>query len=96
MQLSAGVSYSMIVNVPSQEVSTLDRILPGNSADSYLVQKVMGIAAVGAQMPDGCPSERPCLTTAQIDMIVDWVNEGAPPASSSSSSGASAADQASQ
>ncbi len=92
MQLSAGVAYDMIVNVPSQEVPTLDRILPGDPANSYLVQKIMGTAAVGAQMPDGCPITQPCLDAATIAMIAQWVSEGAPPPASSSSS-AAAADQ---
>jgi hypothetical protein len=95
MQLTEGQAYGMIVNVPSQEVPSLDRIKPGDSADSYLVQKIMGTAAVGAQMPDGCPVTQPCLSQSTIDMIVQWVEEGAPPpasSSSSSSSGAAAAE----
>jgi hypothetical protein len=92
MQLTEGVAYSMIVDVPSQEVPTLDRITPGDAADSYLVQKIMGTAAVGAQMPDGCPVTQPCLSQATIDMIVQWVDEGAPPPASSSSSGGTAAE----
>jgi len=95
MQLTAGLAYSMIVNVPSMEVPTLDRIAPGDPANSYLVQKIMGTAAVGNQMPDGCPVTQPCLDAATIAMIVQWVSEGAPPPSSSSSD-ASATDQVSQ
>lgn len=82
MQLSAGQAYAMIVGVPSQEVPTLDRILPDNPDESYLVQKIMGTAAVGAQMPDGCPITQPCLDAATIDLIRQWVSEGAPPPSS--------------
>lgn len=80
MQLSAGVSYGMIVNVPSQEQPALLRIKPGDPDNSYLVQKIEGRAAVGAQMPDGCPATQPCLDQATIDMIREWVSEGAPQA----------------
>ena len=80
MQLSAGVSYGMIVNVPSQEQPSLLRIKPGDPDNSYLVQKIEGRAAVGAQMPDGCPATQPCLDQATIDRIRAWVSEGAPQA----------------
>ena len=80
MQLSAGVSYGMIVNVPSQEQPSLLRIKPGDPDNSYLVQKIEGRAAVGAQMPDGCPATQPCLDQATIDQIRAWVGEGAPQA----------------
>jgi hypothetical protein len=79
MQLTQGVAYSMIVDVPSAEQSTLKRIAPGDPDNSYLVQKIMGTAAVGAQMPDGCPITQPCLSAATIDLIRQWVSEGAPP-----------------
>jgi hypothetical protein len=78
MQLSAGVSYDMIVGVPSQEQPELDRIEPGNPDNSYLVQKIEGVAATGAQMPDGCPVTQPCLDQATINAIVQWVSDGAP------------------
>jgi hypothetical protein len=78
MQLSAGVSYDMIVNVASQEQPELDRIKPGDPDDSYLLQKIEGTAATGAQMPDGCPVTQPCLDQATIDAIRQWVSDGAP------------------
>lgn len=80
LQLSAGVSYGMIVDVPSQEVPSLLRIKPGDPDNSYLVQKIQGNAAVGSQMPDGCPITQPCLSQATIAMIREWVSEGAPQA----------------
>ena len=79
MQLTQGVAYSMIVGVPSAEQAALKRIAPGDPDNSYLVQKIMGTAAVGAQMPDGCPVTQPCLSAATIDLIRQWVSEGAPP-----------------
>jgi hypothetical protein len=75
-----GLSYGMIVGVPSQEAPSLLRIKPGDPDNSYLVQKIEGQAAVGAQMPDGCPVTQPCLSQATIAMIREWVSEGAPQA----------------
>lgn len=94
MQLTADTSYSMIVSTPSQEVPSLDRIQPGDPDDSYLVQKIEGLAAVGAQMPDGCPATQPCLDAATIAAIRQWVSQGAPPASATSSAAATSSASA--
>ncbi|MDB5986845.1 MAG: hypothetical protein JWR16_1898 [Nevskia sp.] len=85
MQLGEGVSYSMIVNVPSEEVPTLMRIKPGDPDNSYLVQKIEGLAAVGAQMPAGCPTTQPCLDQDTINLIRAWVSAGAPMATTPAS-----------
>lgn len=73
--LSEGRSYDLLVNVASKEVPSLKRVKPGDPNNSYLVQKVEGTAAVGGQMPLG----RTPLTEAQIDLIRDWISEGADP-----------------
>jgi len=75
--LTAGNSFSNIVNVASIEEPALDRIKPNDPTNSYMIQKIMGTAAKGAQMPDGCPITQPCLTQAQINMFISWVNAGA-------------------
>ena len=78
LQLTEGQSYDMTVNHPAQENPLLLRIKPGDPDNSYLVQKIMGTAAVGEQMPDGCPRTQPCLDQATIDAIRQWVTNGAP------------------
>lgn len=77
MRLDAANSYAMIVDVPSVEVPSHFRIKPGDPDNSYLVQKIEGHAAVGAQMPFGGPP----LPAATIATIRQWVSDGAPPAS---------------
>jgi hypothetical protein len=76
LRLDAANSYAMIVDIPSVEVPSLLRISPGNPDASYLVQKIEGHAAVGAQMPFGGPP----LPAATIATIRQWVSDGAPPA----------------
>lgn len=73
--LEAGVAYSNIVGVRSTEVSTLNRIEPGDPERSYMVKKLRGDAdIVGARMPlVGGP-----LSQSQIDGIIGWVRAGAP------------------
>jgi hypothetical protein len=56
-------------------------IVPGQPTMSLLYQKVSGTgipSGCGDKMPDECPSKRPCLTTAQVETIRDWIAAGAP------------------
>jgi hypothetical protein len=74
LRLDEGFSYSMLVNTPSVEVPALQRVEPGDPDQSYLIQKLEGHAAVGAQMPLG---QSP-LPQATIDVIREWIANGAP------------------
>jgi hypothetical protein len=62
-------AYTSIVNVTSSEQPKLKRVLPGDAANSYLYQKV----AAGLMPRTGGP-----LTPADIDLIRQWINAGAP------------------
>jgi Ca2+-binding RTX toxin-like protein len=75
LQLDAANSYADIVNVASDEVPSLKRIKPGDPDNSYLVQKIEGTAAVGSRMPLGLPP----LSEDKIELIRQWVSEGANP-----------------
>jgi hypothetical protein len=62
-------------------------IVPGMPTASLLVKAVTGPGKVTckkgggtemiARMPDDCPTDRACLTDAQIKLISDWVTAGA-------------------
>jgi hypothetical protein len=80
LRLDAADSFNLLVGVPSTEVPSLLRVKPGDPDNSYIIQKLEGHAAVGAQMPFGCPSTQPCLTTTTIAFIRQWITDGAPPA----------------
>ncbi|MGD8418782.1 MAG: hypothetical protein PVH91_17090, partial [Pseudomonadales bacterium] len=73
MDLSEGQAYANIVNVPSQEMPSLDRIEPGDPDNSYLVRKIEGTGLL-ERMPAGSPP----LSDATIQLIRDWVSAGAP------------------
>lgn len=73
LRLEEGVSYGMLVNVASTEVPSLLRVDPGDPDDSYLIQKLEGTAAVGDRMPLGGPY----LPQADIDVIRQWITDGA-------------------
>jgi len=74
MDLRAGNSFANIVNVPSIEQGTLQRVKPGDPDNSYLIHKVEGTAGItGAQMPFGGPFlDQPTIAT-----IRSWITAGA-------------------
>jgi len=73
LRLDAANSYALLVGVPSTESPGTLRIKPGDPDNSYMVQKIEGVAAVGAQMPLG----EPPLSAATIAVIRQWVTDGA-------------------
>jgi hypothetical protein len=83
LRLDAANSYNLLVGVPSTEVPSILRVKPGDPDNSYIIQKLEGHAAVGAQMPFGCPTSQPCLSTSTIAFIREWITNGAPSASAS-------------
>jgi hypothetical protein len=89
LRLDAADSFNLLVGVPSTEVPSLLRVKAGDPDNSYIIQKLEGHAAVGAQMPNGCPSTQPCLTTSTIAFIRQWITDGAPP-SATAAAGAAA------
>ncbi len=74
--LSAGVSFSNIVGVASNE-SALLRVKAGDPDSSYLVHKIQGtqgtVGGSGGQMPLG----RSPLSQDNINIIRDWIAAGA-------------------
>jgi hypothetical protein len=73
LRLDDANSYGMLVGVPSSESSSTLRVAPGDPGNSYLIQKLEGSASVGAQMPLGAPA----LEQASIDVIRQWISDGA-------------------
>jgi hypothetical protein len=88
LRLDAANSYNLLVGVPSAEVPSLLRVKPGDPDNSYIIQKLEGHQAVGAQMPFGCPNTQPCLSTATIAFIRQWITDGAPPAATAAAAAA--------
>ncbi len=68
-------SFDNLVNIASMEPGggAVLRVNPGQSGDSYLIQKLEGTQLVGGQMPTGAP-----LQQSEIDGIKLWIDNGAP------------------
>jgi len=73
LRLDDANSYGMLVGVASKEKSSILRVAPGGPANSYLIQKLEGSASVGGQMPLNSPA----LEQASIDVIRQWITDGA-------------------
>jgi hypothetical protein len=73
LNLSAGQTFSNTVGVASNEVPSMNRVLAGDPNNSYLLQKVLGTAAVGSRMPLG----ESALSNSDIQDIRTWIAEGA-------------------
>ena len=71
LDLDAAHSYNDLVNVPSTEEPTLDRVKPGDPANSFLVIHMQSDG-------DGAPA-------SDIPFVVQWITDGAPPGSSAMS-----------
>jgi len=74
LDLSAGKSYNNLVNIPSTEVPSLDRVEPFRPDTSYLVWKIEGDSGItGERMPFGGPY----LADQTIALIRKWILQGA-------------------
>jgi len=76
--LSSGLAYGSIVEVPAQEAPGYFRVRPFFPDSSYLVHKIEGtpeaLGGFGARMPLGAPP----LTEEDIATIRSWIAAGAP------------------
>lgn len=83
LMLDAAHSYNLLVGVPSTEIPTVNRVKVGDPDNSYIIMKLTNAPGiVGQQMP---LMENP-LSTATIDVIRQWITNGAPPPTAATSS----------
>jgi mono/diheme cytochrome c family protein len=76
LNLKSGSAYANLINVASVGKPGAIRVIPGNPSGSYMVQKLEGAPdIVGLRMPRNGP---PYLTDAQVALIRQWIQNGAP------------------
>jgi methionine-rich copper-binding protein CopC len=74
LQLDQDHSYALLVGVPSAEKPSVLRVKSGDPTDSYIIQKLQNSGGiVGQQMPFGGPY----LPQSTIDVIKQWITNGA-------------------
>ena len=74
LRLDPGFSAGNLINVHSPQNPNLIRVVPRDPDASFLIQKLDGTQTLGDRMPDGGPY----LTTATINVIRQWIQDGAP------------------
>jgi hypothetical protein len=76
LQLDATHSYAMLVGVASAEQPAVLRVAQGDPDSSYIIRKLQGTPGIsGVQMPADGP---PYLPQSTIDVIRQWITNGAP------------------
>jgi hypothetical protein len=89
LDLTAGNAYGNLVNVPTQLCAPLDFIEPGDPTLSWLFRKIEGtqddpdmvalLCDGTSQMPFGCSFSGTCLPAATVDLVEQWILQGAAP-----------------
>ena len=77
MNLSVGQTFTNTVGIPSVEVGTLNRVEPGDPANSYLIRKLEGTAVAVGGVDTQMPLGRNPLDQSDIDIIRAWITAGA-------------------
>jgi hypothetical protein len=74
LSLTVGHEFTALLGVPSTEVPSLFRVLPGDPAQSYLYMKLACEGGIqGSCMPGGGH-----LPQALVQSFHDWIEAGAP------------------
>jgi hypothetical protein len=74
LNLMAGGTFNALVNVATLEQPNVKYVVPGDSAKSYLIQKLTGSAGIsGGRMP----LNGPYLDDATIAQVAAWIAAGA-------------------
>jgi hypothetical protein len=76
---TAAAGYAALVGQPSSENSRLLRVKAGNSGQSYLVRKLLGLVnplTEGERMPLASAGLPP-LSDALIALVREWIDQGA-------------------
>ena len=72
MDLSSGLAFNNLVNVPSTSNSNFVRVQPGNNANSFIIKRLKNIGESSGIMP---PSGK--LSENTIQLVETWINNGA-------------------
>ncbi len=80
MTLVSGQTFGSTVDQMAEQLASMRRVRPFRPDSSYLVHKIQGtqasVGGSGVRMPEGC-SGGSCLPNATIDIIRNWILQGA-------------------
>ena len=75
LRLEPGLSWVNLYNIASSQDGSLTRVVPMDPDGSFLIQKLEG-PMLGGRMPANGP---PYLQQATVDVIRQWIQDGALP-----------------
>jgi hypothetical protein len=75
LSLTATDAYRNLVGVASSQCTGKIRVKAGSVADSYVVNKLTGVGICSGTL---MPKADTALTGAQLDLIRNWICQGAP------------------
>lgn len=76
--LRAGAGWADLVDVPSVELPTMDRVQAGDPARSHLMHKLDGTHITVGGMGPPMPPSGELLDAAERDRVRRWILQGAP------------------
>jgi hypothetical protein len=71
--------WGRLVNRPSVDLPSMDRVEPNSASNSYLWHKIMGTHVSVGGSGSGMPSGGGFMPDADKQIITDWINSGATP-----------------
>jgi hypothetical protein len=74
LRLDPGLSAGNLVNIASPRDANLIRVIPFDPDGSFIIRKLEGTQTLGDRMPQGGPY----LPQSTIDVIRQWILDGAP------------------
>ena len=81
LRLNTDSSYKYLFNRAATELPAMKRVNAFHPDSSYMIHKIQGtqstVGGVGVRMPEGCPGARACLPDATINLIRNWILQGA-------------------
>jgi hypothetical protein len=81
LRLNTDSSYKYLFNRAATELPAMKRVNAFHPDSSYMIHKIQGtqstVGGAGVRMPEGCPGTRACLPDATINLIRNWILQGA-------------------
>jgi hypothetical protein len=74
LRLDPGFAYGNLVNIASPRDPNQIRVIPADPDNSFIIHKLEGTQTLGDRMPQGGPY----LPQSTIDVIRQWIANGAP------------------
>ena len=79
LSLEAEFAWKTMVGIPSVEIPLMDRVEPGEPDQSYLVHKIEDTHLDVGGMGFAMPSFSDLLAEDDIQLVRDWIEQGAAP-----------------